>query len=225
MVLHFLQVISISRRVLSLVGVFISLLALTTWLRLKELKQFTANLKAKNRTFTEAEFTFICRHFAVPLLRWLADLNRIYGPLISGFILSTLPLNALLTMLLAFGRLKLLYRLVVYVFGAIQALFLFGLTLFAAKLAAEYQKVTKRVLIHFYLLSSKTAEKQLEAGGSSMTMFRLQLSHFIVRFHTNNPYTLNLGKVGKLNFRMFGRILFFYFKFLIFAYKLMMVAK
>ena len=223
MVLHFLQVISISRRVLSLVGVFISLLALTTWLRLKELKQFTAKLKAKN-TFTEAEFTFIRRHFAVPLLRWLADLNRIYGPLISGFILSTLPLNALLTMLLAFGRLKLLYRVVVYVFGAIQALFLFGLTLFAAKLAAEYQKVTKQVLIHFYLLSSKTAGKQLE-GGTSMTMFRLQLSHFIVRFHTNNPYTLNLGKVGKLNFRMFGRILFFYFKFLIFAYKLMMVAK
>ncbi|KAH9391944.1 hypothetical protein TYRP_022210 [Tyrophagus putrescentiae] len=209
---HYLLVINICCYVLSLFIPFITVQALVLLYKLQELKRYVGN-RLLLAAFIELEFNFVRQHFAVPLLHWLADINRIYGSIISGFIVTTLPLNAILsTMLLpAFnGRLSPLLRLLVLGFVLVQATLLVTFTYFAAYHSAAFHGVTK-LLIKFFVKSPSVVRYK----------YRLRLAHYIAHFHTTNPYTLNLAMVGKMNWAMLGRLLFFYVKFLLCAYKLM----
>lgn len=210
--LHYFLVILFCRTVISLIFVFIFLLTIITDLKLRQIKVYLSKHLLKSfDTFTETQFTFVQKNFAVTLLKWLADINRIYGTIICWFIATTLPLNALLVMMLFLSKdLSFKVATICVVIAAFQVFFLFGLSLFAARQAGQFHQTVKG-FIGFFIKSTSVMSFN----------FRLKVAIFIDHFYTTNRYTLNLGKVSKVDFALFGRLLFFYFKFLIFAFKLM----
>lgn len=179
---------------------------MTTNLKIQELKMYIKQLRMNS--FTEQQFNFIRTNFVVLFLKWLSDINRIYGVIIFGFICTALPLNAILVMMLFFVKLSFKMKGFFFFVIILQFFLLFGISLFSAKKSSEYHKIIK-IFIEYFVKSSSI--KKLK--------FRLRISIYISHFHTTNPYTLNMGKVGKINFALFGRQLFFYIKFLFFAYK------
>lgn len=225
--LHFLSVVLTARTILTLLVVFTLLLTLATNLKLGQIRAYGGrHILNRNRKFTETQFSLIRRHFAVALLTWLADINRIYGRLICCFIGTTLPLNALLVMMLIFSaHLSLKVAAACVVIAAFQVTFLFGLSLFAARQAGQFHGLIKGLLglsVRVWKTSSSSGSRLLGPRAPRLLgPFRLKVALFIEHFHTRNPYTLNLGSLGKVDFAFLRRLLFFYFKFLIFAFKLM----
>lgn len=203
---QFYSIIYFIRYVITLLLTFIFILTVTTNLKIQELKLYIKQMKMNS--FTEHQFDFIRKNFVVMFLKWLSDINRIYGVIIFGFICTSLPLNAILVMMLLFVKLSLQMQGFFIFVIILQIFLLFGISLFSAKKSSEYHKIIK-IFIEYFVKSSSI--KKLK--------FRIKLSIYIAHFHTTNPYTLNMGKVGKINFALFGRQLFFYIKFLFFAYK------
>ena len=137
-------------------------------------------------------------------LRWLADVNRLYGPSIFGFMLINVPLNAILVMMLLLGRLKLALVPVVFCLVAVQMLIIFAINLAGAVLSRQLHRPAKKIL-RLSLLSQSLGVKWLK-----WQQFRLQLrmALYIERFHTKNQFTVNYGRHGRITFESFGRVTF-----------------
>lgn len=131
-------------------------------------------------------------------LRWLSDVNRIYGVAILGYMLINMPLNAILMMMLLMGKLKRSLIMVVVILAATQMLIIFVINLFCAILSRQLHRPAKCIL----RLSIRESEGRLRW----LSRVRLKMAFYIERFHTKNEFTVTFGKVAKINFPNFGRV-------------------
>jgi len=131
-------------------------------------------------------------------LRFLRDINRVYGPMLFGFQSINLPLNALIAMLLMSGRvesykLKLALNLIL----ADQVLIIFVVHLFVAILGARFHRPVKQFVSCSVKCSRRLARNML---------VQQKLVRYIELFHTENLFTVNYGNYGKITFASVGKV-------------------
>lgn len=221
--------------IITLAFSFVILLSFCLNLQLQQMKQFLSRLKTTN-TFTSTNFVHF-RQKVVKTLQWIDDINRLYGRILFAFILSNTPVNTFLIMLFVYWDMTIRQQTVIVFAVSIQALILFSISFFASLMTNRFHKNTKHI-IRLYIRSPSLARFKRGVDISMSTRFNLSMSIYISQFHTRNQYTLNLGRYGKLTFALFGRVscfknitnvlknvffvqqLFYYMKFLVFAFKI-----
>ena len=191
------------------------LLCLCTGIQLTQMDQYMGRLNAAN--FTYHRFAYFRRE-VVLAMQWIADINRLYGSILFSFILSNMPLNTILAMMLTNWRLTMRQQVVAVFAFSVQSLFLFTVSFFASLMTNKFHRNAKQ----FIRLSIALMERQQQRGKGSggkdkinswgvnnaavSTKFSLSLSIYIAHFHTTNQYSMNLGRYGKITFAFFGRV-------------------
>ena len=155
-------------------------------------------------------------------IRLLGDSNRLYGTAVFRFFLVAYPQNAhLLMSLLLEGRedgdvqqtkRSTSFKATVIVLLAQQQMIIFLMHVFSVQLATSVHKPVQPMTALF--LGS------LQSNLKFSFRIRLKMAAYLQHFNTDNRYGLSYGKVGAVTYSSFGKSLVFYWKFLIFAYKL-----
>lgn len=142
----------------------------------------------------------------------LRDINAIYGNFLFVFFLINTPLNATILMTFTLGSISLTTetRLFFIIILVGQSIFLVAVALYPIVLSLKLHEPARKLLA----LPAKSMNRW-------PLLCRLKFTNYLEQFHTKNLYTINLGQFGgKITYQSTGRHLFFYFKLLIFAYKL-----
>ncbi|KAH9402923.1 hypothetical protein TYRP_015687, partial [Tyrophagus putrescentiae] len=186
--------------------------------------------KKINVTFTPANFSVFLRQVNDFLVA-LADANRVAGSAIFGFVMTSLPMNALIILMLAkrgdcqqkhashhrglcerSTRLK-LHKPVKLVMGcSVQ-------TETREKEEKEEKKITDGKLLHKRKLKKQLQNKTCRWPQTDC----LKLDRYIATFHTERQFTVQYDRYDAVTFALQENHLFFYIKCIIFFYKLVML--
>lgn len=177
-------------------GVFF---CLAIFLKIKQTERLYRGLLYRARPLGRLRyehFSAISGQYAL-VIPLLADVNRLFGQIVFGFMLTNLPLNALLLMMLLMSRLSGPFAYACAVFVGVQLLVIFILSLIFAKVPPQFHRLVVR-LFHGSADTRSTA--------SWTVLERMKLAHFIGAFHTRNMYTFNYARYGKCTYRTFGKV-------------------
>ncbi len=161
---------------------------------------------------------FLARNTAYICL--LGDSNRLYGTATFRFFLVAYPQNAymLMSLLLEGGgddaqtNRSSSFKVALVVLLVQQQMIIFLMHVFSVQLATAVHRPVRPMTALF--LGS------LQSNLKFSFRIRLKMAAYLQHFNTDNRYGLSYGKVGSVTYASFGKSLVFYWKFLIFAYKL-----
>ena len=184
---------------LILVGTFGVTTTVLSFVNMQQLQQQVQDLGQPRCGFTAARFRQYHSSLATSL-RFLQDVNRVYGPAIGGFVAINLPLNAMLTvMLILGGRFPPSARPLLTFVLLVQYVFVFGLAVVVARLAIMLHSGAKKVIS----LSCETQqlEKSRKSSNNSLgwsVKAGWKVATYIELFHTSNLHTITYQTVAKV---------------------------
>lgn len=197
--------------ILFLVSTLAILVVSGTFLKLNQIEAFINGYLCKG-FFPESKFGRFLTENELSL-RFLADFNRIYGNVFFAFILIVTPFHAifLMTLLLTREELTTEGRFFLGILLLMQMIFMASIAFFSIRVSLKLDRPAKKFL--------PLPAKSLTYRWRLLSRFKLSL--YLEQFHTLNPYTVNYGKFGgKITYQSSGRLLFYYIKFIMFAFKL-----
>ena len=149
-------------------------------------------------------------------LRLLGDANRLYGAASFRYFLVSYPENAYMIMCLLFEGLEqprsATFKLTLFTLLAQQLIIIFLVHVFSVRLATAVHRPVKPMTTLF--LGSLNSNLQFSFR------VRFKMAAYLQNFNVSKRYGVNYGKVGAMTYTSFGRSLIFYWKFLIYSYKL-----
>lgn len=175
--------------------------------------------------FTPANFSVFLRQVDGFLVA-LADANRVAGLAIFGFVMTNLPMNALIILMLAKGAIASEnMRRITVAFVAVQLGFIFALTFFFAMLSLKLHRPVKLVMgcsVAEIREKKEEREKRIVDGNLLHKRMlkiqvqkqirrwplpdRLKLHRYIETFHTERQFTVQYGRYGAVTFASQGKV-------------------
>ncbi len=188
--------IAFTLRLMVFTTVLLVLIFVIVFLKFAQMRTYVERLNS--RSFNSRSFTVFNRAMRREMIRWNSDCNRVYGVVTFAFILSNIPSNAILVVMLltvrpAPGAFVVLVLLV-------QSFFLLFVLVVGAQIGPLFAGPAKPII---RLTFSSSHLWTVWTLGS-----RLKLTFYIEQFHSGNQYTANYGKYGKITFASSGKVSF-----------------
>lgn len=178
--------------------VLLVLIFVIVFLKFAQMRTFLGRLNS--RSFNSRTFTVFNRAMR-EMIRWNSDCNRVYGVVTFAFILSNIPSNAIMVVMLLLTVRPTPGAFVVLVL-LVQSFFLLFVLVIGARIGPLFAKPAKAIMRLTFASSQIWNVWNFWTLGS-----RLKLTFYIEQFHSGNQYTANYGKYGKITFASSGKVL------------------
>ena len=179
--------------------VLLVLIFVIVFLKFAQMRTFLGRLNS--RSFNSRSFTVFNRAMRREMIRWNSDCNRVYGVVTFVFILSNIPSNAIMVVMLLLTVRPTPGAFVVLVL-LVQSFFLLFVLVIGARIGPLFAGPAKPIMRLTFASSQIWNVWNFWTLGS-----RLKLTFYIEQFHSGNQYTANYGKYGKITFASSGKVL------------------
>lgn len=205
---HFIITVNLLADILLLCGILGVTVQAVAFIKVVQLNVYVFRLSVTN--FRWRHFTFFQGQINFALT-FLDDINRLYGAAIPVFLFLHCPLNGVLAVALLMGAINRHLLALAYIILTIQWAFILGIHFFCITICKRLHLPAKHFLKLF-----------VNYRGSCFQHIkrRLKMTTYLEQFYTQNVFSVTYGRFGKITYSSFFRNVFYYFKFLLFVYKL-----